>query len=189
MMINDPHFGDNVTTALPQLMGGPWDCGSERAPIGSCPMGLNALPVGLRSIRFDGVDRHLMLDADADNILPGWNAENQSWAPDAPCQPDIVAQEKGPYPGIWLGDHSACKSPLPSSAPALRLAIDGVGRFSASLTSVAAHACRPCLVDDGQPVCKVLQSAQSSGGCGHPGRDRVGHRDPTLRKLGGRGQL
>ena len=50
----------------------------------------------------------MILDSDADNILPGWNASNKSWAPDAPCQPGIVAQEKGPWPGIWL-DNAAWK--------------------------------------------------------------------------------
>ena len=32
-------------------------CGSEAAPAGSCPMGLDALPKGLRSVRFSGADR------------------------------------------------------------------------------------------------------------------------------------
>jgi hypothetical protein len=79
-------------------------CGSEAAPAGSCPMGLDALPKGLRSVRFSGVDRNAMLDAEDDNILPGWNGTG--WAPDAVCQPDFVAQEKGPYPGIWLAHAS-----------------------------------------------------------------------------------
>jgi hypothetical protein len=38
--------------------------------------------------------------------IPRWNGT--AWAPDAPCQPDIVAQEKGPYPGIWLGERCSC---------------------------------------------------------------------------------
>jgi hypothetical protein len=63
------------------------------------------LPEGHRSIRFSGVDRDAILDSDDDNILPGWNASNKSWATDAPCQPSVVAQEKGPWPGIWL-DHA-----------------------------------------------------------------------------------
>jgi hypothetical protein len=110
MMIEDSHFGDNATSLTELLLNGGvcCRCGSEAAPAGSCPAGLNALPEGLRSIRFSGVDRDAILASDGDNILPGWNASNKSWAPDAPCQPSIVAQEKGPWFGIWL-DHAAWK--------------------------------------------------------------------------------
>ena len=102
--------GDNASTLVPKIIhgGAGLRCGAEAAPAGTCPAGTAALPPGLRSIRFDGVDRGMILDSDADNILPGWNASNKSWAPDAPCQPGIVAQEKGPWPGIWL-DNAAWK--------------------------------------------------------------------------------
>ena len=113
MVIDDGHFGDNASTLVPLLVTGRPAAGSTSAgptlrcgsggaaPPGSCPMGINALPKGLRSIRFSGVDRSAMLGAEEDNILPGYNGTG--WAPEAPCQPGIVAQEKGPYPGIWLG--------------------------------------------------------------------------------------
>jgi hypothetical protein len=96
MIVNDPYFGDNASTGVPMLMNGPNRCGSELAVAGSCPMGLNAIPQGLRSIRIKSVDRELMLDAEDDNILPGWDAKNKSWAQDAPCHGVHVAQEKGP---------------------------------------------------------------------------------------------
>ena len=104
------HFGDNASALAPVVIhGGPTcRCGLEKAPAGSCIAGTNAQPAGHRSIKFEGIDRAAILDDDADNILPGWNAENHSWSADAPCQPGIVAQEKGPWPGIWL-DHAAAR--------------------------------------------------------------------------------
>lgn len=105
-IVGDDHFGDNATASVHALIHGPARCGSEAAPVGTCPAGTSALPEGLRSIRFSGVDRDAILASDEDNILPGWNASNKSWAADAPCQPSIVSQEKGPWPGIWL-DHAA----------------------------------------------------------------------------------
>ena len=110
IIISDVAFGDHANVTVPQTLHGtaPHPCGTEGnpAPSGACPAGLAALPPGLRSVRFDSVDSHFILNSDADNILPGWNASNHSWAPDAACQPDIVGQMKGPWPGLWL-DHAA----------------------------------------------------------------------------------
>ena len=102
MTIGSDMYTDNATLLAILIHGGGPElrCGAERAPAGSCLAGTNAQPVGHRSIKLSGIDRTAMLDSPEDNILPGWNGTG--WAPDAVCQPDIVAQEKGPYPGIWL---------------------------------------------------------------------------------------
>ena len=68
----------------------------------------------MRSLLIDSIDSHYITTSDADNILKGWNATNQSWAPSAPCQPSFTGQMKNAWPGIWLdsaaqrfGDQSA----------------------------------------------------------------------------------
>ena len=90
----------------------------------------------------------MILDSDADNILPGWNASNKSWAPDAPCQPGIVAQEKGPWPGIWL-DNAAWKFGSACSNGQARAVT-----VAATLT--------PTVAAD-RPIGEILQGAQGAG--------------------------
>ena len=100
----------NASTLVPQLihgLGDRWngitsDMGN--GVNGSNVWGLKDMPVGHRSLRISGSDRHAIMSDAADDILGGWNATNKSYPPDQACQADVIGWAGGgtnAFYGLW----------------------------------------------------------------------------------------